>query len=195
MRILLAALACAFTVVCARAQNDSTPSYKHNRILIDVGLQLPQGDDAVALGMKPAVGFALSFWQLYDENYIGMLSFGSTTMQLGTEVATDSGIQDLSGYSAQIVPLMGGVGYLFRGLPVVPYVVVEAGVSFLTLNAGKSRPLEGFNNEAYFSYGGRLGVGYPVSDNIALQVNARFIKISGEQLSTIGVNGGISWSF
>lgn len=171
------------------------PTFKHNRILIDVGLQLPQGGDATALGMKPGVGFALAFWQLYNENYIGMLSFGSATMQLGTQVATDSGIQDLSGYSAQIVPLMGGVGYLFTGMPVVPFIVAEAGAAFLTLNAGKSRPIEGFNNEAYFAYGGRVGVGYPVSDNIALQVHARFIKVATEQFSTLGVNGGISWSF
>lgn len=195
MRQFLAALLLAIIAMTMHAQDNPTPSYKHNRILVDVGLQLPQGNDATALGMKPGVGFALSFWQLYNENYVGMLSFGSTTLQLGTEVATDSGIQDFSGYSAQIVPLMGGVGYLFTGMPVVPFIVAEAGVTFLTLNAGKSRPIEGFNNEAYFAYGGRAGVGYPVSDNIALQVNVRFIKVATEQLSTLGVNGGISWSF
>ncbi|MBS1561506.1 MAG: outer membrane beta-barrel protein [Bacteroidetes bacterium] len=195
MKHFLAAFLLACSVMAVHAQDDAAPSYKHNRILIDVGLQLPQGGDATALGMKPGVGFALSFWQLYDEQYIGMLSFGSATMQLGTEVATDSGIQDLSGYSAQIVPLMGGVGYLFTGMAVVPYVVAEAGAAFLTLNAGKSRPIEGFNNEAYFAYGGRVGVGYPVSDHIALQVNVRYIKVATEQFSTLGVNGGISWSF
>lgn len=195
MRTLLAALALPLLCVMLHAQDSTTTTFKHNRIIIDVGVQMPNGNDATTLGARNAVGFGLTFWQLFDQRFITMVSFGSSTMQLGTAVPTDSGIQDLSNYSVQIVPLMGGIGYLFSGMPVIPYVCAEAGVSFLTLNAGSNRPVADFNNEAYFSYGGRVGLGYPVSDNIALQVNARYIKVATVSFGTFGVNGGIAWSF
>ncbi len=175
------------------AQDNIYQASFHDHIAIDGGLYLPMGEVATGLGLTGAVGVGVHFWKAVDAQTILVASFGNSWMGLGSSVQTDSGLQDLSGYTLNLTNLLGGVGYAFSHLDLRPFVIIQAGAQFATLKVGRYPPSQELNNVAYFTLGGTAGLSYPVSERISILGAGRYLHMFGEDLQHIDVLMGVSF--
>jgi len=195
MRLFLIALIVSFTGLFeVSAQQMFRPAIRQ-QIALDAGIQLPFGNDAKALDLSPAFGINATLWHFVSQNVGIFGSVGTSWFNLGKSVATTQGTMDLSAFNLQLTPLMGGVGYMHTESDIVPFGGLSAGVTFITLNFGSGRPISDLNNEAHFTVGGFGGVGMRATTNLTFLVIARYHHLVGEELSSLGLNAGITWAF
>ncbi len=202
MKHLLVLVVATVAQFCALPTNAQTDNYdvasnitpmQRDHIGIDGGLMFPFGDIGKGLDLSTAWGMNLNFWKFIDERFIGTITVGNSWYQLGSNVQSDSGIIDLSGYSMTATPLLGGIGYVFGTGDIHPYIVVHGGATFITVNVGKNRPTEEINNEAYFTLASTLGIGYGIAEGWTISTSARYAKMFGEDLQTIAILFGVSY--
>jgi opacity protein-like surface antigen len=135
----------------------------------------------------------VNFWSFIGDRVIGTVSVGNQWYRLGSQVATDTAIVDLSDLSMTAAPLLGGIGYVFGDDDIHPYVILHGGATFVTINLGPNRPSEEINNEAYFTLGATAGLGYSVSGRVTISTSARYLKMFDEDLQSLSVLFGASF--
>ncbi|MCX6140559.1 MAG: outer membrane beta-barrel protein [Candidatus Kapabacteria bacterium] len=166
---------------------------KKDRIALDGGLIFPFGSVSTGLDLKTAWGINLNFWKFISDRSFGVVTIGNSFYSLGGEVQTDSGLIDLTGFTMNATPLLGGIGYAFGDGDLHPYVIIHGGATFITVNIGENRPSEQINNEAYFTLAGTAGVGYGVTDHLSFMFSGRYTKMFGEDLQSIALLFGVSY--
>lgn len=192
MRTLCALLLFVVTVQM-RAQETYAKVGINDHIAVDAGVYLPFGSVANDLGLSGSFGFGVHFWKAFNENTFGVASVGNMFMPLGSDVQTDSGRQDLSNYTLNITPLLGGVGYAFSVEGLRPFVILLGGAQFVTLELTKNRPAEEFHNQAYFSLGGSAGASYPVNHWLSILATVRYLHMFDAKFDHVDITLGTSF--
>ncbi len=173
--------------------NVNTTTLK-DHIALDVGIFVPLGAVADKLNLDPGFGFDLRFWKGLSSNTFAVVSVGNAWYQLGTQVETDSGIQDLSDYSLTVSPLLGGVGQIIPlgdGLNLL--VSLHAGASIIDVKLGTQQPVGYIEDNTYFTVAGSAGFSYPVSTVTSILFTARYMHLFDTEFANIGVMAGASF--
>jgi hypothetical protein len=193
MKALCLTLATLSAAICLQAQDTYQQQVMRDRIAVDAGIYIPMGQTAANLGLSGAFGLGLHFWKAFSEEGLVVGTVSNAWMPLGTHVKTDSGVQDLSGYTLNLTQLLGGVGYAYTAGDLLPFLIAQAGVQFATLEVGGYPPSEQFNNLAYFTAGGTAGLGYRVNTWLGILGMARYLHMFGEDLHHIDITMGASF--
>lgn len=195
--LLLLFLAASLLCTYRASAQDDTYTYRSaaqkDRISLDGGLIFPFGDLSKGLDLSTAWGVNFNFWKFISDRSIAVVTVGNSWYQLGSEAPTDSTPVDLSEYSMNATPLLGGIGWVFGDDVLHPYVIIHGGATFITVNIGKNRPSEEINNEAYFTLAGTAGLGYAISERWTAMGSLRYTKMFDEDLQSISILFGISF--
>ena len=69
------------------------------------------------------------------------------------------------------------------GLPIRPFIGGGAGAAYLSLDTGSNAPLEVDDNAGAFAWNLLAGVGYDITESIALTATYRYLRLEGSDFS------------
>lgn len=175
------------------ANNLNTAALR-DHIALDVALSVPLGSVADKLDLGPGWGFNLHFWKGLSSSTFGLVSVGNSWFQMGTQVETDSGIQDLSNYSLTVSPLLGGIGQIVPiGGDLSLFVAIHAGASIIDVKEGTRTPIGYIEDNTYFTVAGSAGLSYPVSSVTSLLFSTRYMHLFDTEFASFSIAAGASF--
>jgi opacity protein-like surface antigen len=166
----------------ARKKGGKAAAWNH-QICVDAGAQIPDDDD----GLETGYGLAFTYYYRLSNSFFFSASLGYQSF----------GFEDIQGYdlsdlSLTIMPVTLGIRYNFTTSGLQPYIGAEAGF-FLVDISGRDADVD---SETEFGIIPKVGIRYPLSPGLDLDVNLKYNVImpedSDENMTYVGINIGVA---
>ena len=164
-----------------------------DHIAFDAGVWIPFGALKERGGIEPGFGFMIQFWKNVTDNTFLIVSVGNSWMDMTNRVEGDSGEIDLSLYTFNASPVLGGGGHIFHFGEFRTFVTLHAGATILGLTTTRGLPAAFIEDNTFFTVGGSVGSGYRVAPWASILFTTRYLHMFGEELSHLDFSLGASF--
>ena len=164
-----------------------------DHIAFDVGVWIPFGALKDRGGIEPGFGLMIQFWKNVTENTFLIVSVGNSWMAMTNQIETDSGLVDLSTYTFNAAPILGGGGHIFHFGEFRTFVTLHAGATILNLTTTRGLPAAFIEDNTFFTVGGSIGSGYRVAPWASILFTTRYLHMFGEEMSHLDFSLGASF--